>query len=147
MRQSLIYKSDGGNIADQKIRFLRGKVVMVFDQKSFPAHVTPGEGINRFSKFEPGAEIAGGLSTCGIFESSKPFGNLKMSNVRDNANRGVSEHRDHRQGNDMFLTKNLTASTIRSGCLAWENRRMTNSVGKASTKAQESLSIATRDPP
>ncbi len=78
-----------GNLATRRIGDLRGKVIMVFDEK-FNHHITPTEGILRFKKYSDGLTNISGLSTCGTFSSS-----LKMSKVHEGAMSAVNKHLAH----------------------------------------------------
>jgi hypothetical protein len=87
--KNAVYKQTG-NLAMKRIGELRGKLIMVFDEK-FNHHITPTEGIHRFSKYKDGLANIDGLSTCGVFSSS-----LELSKVHDGAVKGVEKHlRDH----------------------------------------------------
>jgi hypothetical protein len=106
-----------GNIATKTIGSLRGRVIMVFDEK-FNHHITPGQGIHRFKKFSADAEHIDGLATCGAFASSSD-----ISKVHADTLRAVAKHRtDHlgtpghlhfiywqQTGGDVY--KNTTAPT------------------------------------
>lgn len=83
-----VYKQTG-NIAVKPIGELRGKVIMVFDEK-FNHHITPSEGIHRFKKYKDGLDHIDGLSTCGTFSSS-----MKMSKVHEGAIGGANKHLAH----------------------------------------------------
>jgi hypothetical protein len=83
-----VYKQ-AGNIAAKTIGSLRGKVVMVFDEK-FHHHITPAEGIHRFRKYKDGLSHIDGLSTCGTFSSS-----MKIEKVHDGAIGAVDKHMTH----------------------------------------------------
>jgi hypothetical protein len=84
-----VYKSSG-NIAMKRIGELRGKVIMVFDEK-FNHHITPAEGILRFSKFKEGTSNIDGLSTCGVFASSRDLAEVYAGTMK-----GVENHlRNH----------------------------------------------------
>jgi hypothetical protein len=83
-----IYKNTG-NLAIKPISELRGKVILVFDEK-FNHHITPMEGIHRFKKYSDGVSHIDGLSTCGTFSSS-----LKMSEVHKGASSAVDKHLNH----------------------------------------------------
>jgi hypothetical protein len=84
-----VYKQTG-NIATKTIGSLRGKVIMVFDEK-FNHHITPTQGIHRFKKFSAGATHIDGLSTCGVFASTG-----SVSKVHAESIKGVEKHvRDH----------------------------------------------------
>lgn len=78
-----------GNIAVKTVSELRGKVIMVFDEK-FNHHITPTEGIHRFKKYKEGLSQIDGLSTCGTFASS-----LDIAKVHDGASKAVSKHLEH----------------------------------------------------
>lgn len=83
-----VYKQ-AGNIAAKPISALRGKVIMVFDEK-FHHHITPSEGIHRFKKYKDGLAHIDGLATCGTFSSSK-----KMEKVHEGAISAVDKHMKH----------------------------------------------------
>lgn len=78
-----------GNIAIKTVGELRGKVIMVFDEK-FNHHITPTEGVHRFKKYKDGLTQIDGLSTCGTFASS-----LDIAKVHDGASKAVSKHLEH----------------------------------------------------
>jgi hypothetical protein len=78
-----------GNIAIKTVGELRGKVIMVFDEK-FNHHITPSEGVHRFKKYSDGLTHIDGLSTCGKFSSS-----MKMSEVHAGATSAVKKHLEH----------------------------------------------------
>jgi hypothetical protein len=103
------YKNNG-NIAMKRVGELRGKVIMVFDEK-FNQHITPGEGILRFSKFSVGKANIDGLSTCGEFARDK-----ELAKVYAGAMRGVREHLDNHPGDGAghlhFVYWQQTASAV-----------------------------------
>ena len=78
-----------GNIATTRIGDLRGKVIMIFDEK-FNHHITPTEGIHRFKKYSDGCAKIDGIATCGTFASS-----LKMSEVHEKTIAAVRKHLEH----------------------------------------------------
>jgi hypothetical protein len=86
--KSAVY-TDTGNIATKPIGNLRGKVIMVFDEK-FNHHITPTEGIHRFKKYSDGLARIDGLATCGTFSSS-----MKMSDVHRGAVDAIAKHMEH----------------------------------------------------
>lgn len=86
-----VYKLTG-NIATKTIGELRGKVIMIFDEK-FNHHITPTQGIHRFKKFSADADQIDGLATCGAFASSSD-----MSKVHAETIRAVEKHRTEHQG-------------------------------------------------
>lgn len=81
-----------GNIATKPISSLRGKVIMVFDEK-FNKKITPTAGVHRFKKFETGLEQIDGLATCGKFSRS-----MSMSKVHDGAIDAMNKHINTHQG-------------------------------------------------
>lgn len=83
-----VYKQSG-NLAVKRVGELRGKVIMVFDEK-FNHHITPTEGFHRFAKYSDGATAISGLATCGVFSSS-----LKVADVHEGAAKGVAKHLEH----------------------------------------------------
>jgi hypothetical protein len=100
-RRDLIYTNgSGGNLAALPIKSLRKKVIMVFDEKAFPAHITPGEGIHRFKKHPASgvAKLPSGLCTCGEFSASAIFGKMSMSAVRKQAGRQPCRHKTWQHG-------------------------------------------------
>ena len=124
-RRDLIYiNGNGGNLAALPIKSLRKKVIMVFDEKAFPAHITPGEGIHRFKKHPASgvAKLPSGLCTCGEFSASAIFGKMSMSAVRKQAEGSLAAHKSH--GNTVphlhFIYWQQTA-----GALTWKNVEQT----------------------
>jgi hypothetical protein len=83
-----VYKQ-AGNLAIKRIGELRGKVIMVFDEK-FNHHITPTAGIHRFKKYKEGLAHIDGLATCGTFSSSKA-----MSDVHAGAIGAANKHLEH----------------------------------------------------
>jgi hypothetical protein len=83
-----VYKLTG-NIAVKRIGELRGKLIMVFDEK-FNHHITPTEGIHRFMKYKDGLSHIDGLATCGTFAQS-----MKMGDVHKAAVGAVNKHVQH----------------------------------------------------
>lgn len=81
-----------GNIATKPIGELRGKVVMVFDEK-FNKKITPTAGIHRFKKFKTGLDQIDGLATCGNFAS-----NMNMATVHAEAISAMTEHMNDHKG-------------------------------------------------
>jgi hypothetical protein len=89
--QGAVYK-DPGNIAMRRVGDLRGKVIMVFDEK-FNHHITPTEGVHRFSKYKEGSSNIDGLATCGTFASS-----MDMKKVHGETMTAVENHLKNHPG-------------------------------------------------
>lgn len=88
---NIVYKQPG-NLAMKRIGDLRGKLIMVFDEK-FHHHITPTEGVHRFCKYSEGVANIDGLATCGVFARS-----MDMKTVHDGAMKGVEKHLKYHPG-------------------------------------------------
>jgi hypothetical protein len=89
--KNAVYKQPG-NLAMKRVGDLRGKLIMVFDEK-FNHHITPTEGIHRFSKYSAAVQSIDGLATCGVFARS-----MDMAKVHDGMAKGVDEHLKNHPG-------------------------------------------------
>lgn len=121
---------DGGSLAGLTVDQLRGKLLLVFSEKEFGGHITPGEGIQRFAKYSDGKTPVG-LVTCGKFsgesKSSKLFGSLNMDTIEDDAMSAARKHLQHQdlhhphlhqvywqQTGGLFTEKNIKTFTTRT---------------------------------
>lgn len=129
-QQRILTVAGGGSLAGLTVDQLRGKLLLVFSEKEFGGHITPGEGIQRFAKYSDGKTPVG-LVTCGKFsgesKSSKLFGSLNMDTIQNDAMSAARKHLQHQdlhnphlhqvywqQTGGLFTEKNIKSFTTRA---------------------------------
>jgi hypothetical protein len=99
-----------GNIAEVRVRHLRGKVIMIFDAKDHPI---PSDGyrhgfhaMHRVDFAGAPADIDSGLGVCGVYKGSSDMGV-----VIANATKGSTQHATHFQNHLHFVYYQQTMMT------------------------------------
>jgi hypothetical protein len=126
----LFYRGAQGNLADVEVRHLRGKLVLLCDNKELKSsHFTPGDGYCLYDKYSPTSpSTSAQIRFCGKYTgdlktAAKTFkkdkGNWSPEGALKNAEDGCNEHKKHPSDHLLWVYWQETGGNV------WANTRAT----------------------